>query len=46
MIKAQRNTPGNFEAELRNNMLMNKLRTDVTAGAFVPEAEVLRSLPL
>lgn len=40
MIKAQRNTPGNFEAELRNNMLMNKLRTDVTAGAFVPEAEV------
>ena len=40
MIKAQRNTPGNFEAELRNNMLMNKLRADVTAGAFVPEAEV------
>ncbi|HJH15768.1 MAG TPA: SurA N-terminal domain-containing protein, partial [Bilophila wadsworthia] len=40
VIKAQRNTPGNFEAELRNNMLMNKLRADVTAGAFVPEAEV------
>ena len=40
MLKAQRNTPGIFEAELRNNMLINKLRTDVTAGAFVPEAEV------
>ena len=40
MLKAQRNSPGNFEAELRNNMLINKLRTDVTAGAFVPEAEV------
>ena len=40
MLKAQRNTPGTFEAELRNNMLINKLRTVVTAGAFVPEAEV------
>lgn len=40
MLKAQRNSPGNFEAELRNNMLINKLRTDVTAGAFVPEVEV------
>ena len=40
MLKAQSNTPGNFETELRNNLLINKLRTDVTAGAFVPEAEV------
>ena len=40
MLKAQHNSAGNFEAELRNNMLVNKLRTDVTAGAFVPEAAV------
>ena len=46
VIKAQRNTPGNFEAELRNNMLMNKLRADVTAGAFVPRSRSARSLPL
>ena len=40
MLKAQHNTPGNFESELRNNMVINKLRDDVTAGAFVPEGAV------
>lgn len=40
MLKAQHNTPGNFEAELRNGLLMEKLRADVTAGAYVSETEV------
>ena len=49
VIKAQRNTPGNFEAELRNNMLMNRglsgcsnMGCDI--GGFAgpaPEAELL-----
>lgn len=38
-LQAQRNTPGNFEAELRNGLLVEKLRADVTAGAWVSEAE-------
>ena len=40
MLKGQHNSPGAFEAELRNEMLVQKLRTDVTAGAFVPEKAV------
>lgn len=39
VLQAQRNTPGNFETELRNGLLVEKLRADVTGGAWVSEAE-------
>ena len=38
VLQAQRNTPGNFESELRNGLLVEKLRADVSAGAWVSEA--------
>ena len=43
VIKAQRDTPGNFEARVRNGLLIDKLRREITAGAYVSEAE-LRNL--
>ncbi len=43
VIKMQRDTPGNFESRVRNGLLVDKLRSEITAGAYVNEAE-LRNL--
>lgn len=40
IIKAQRDTPGNFEARVRNGLLIDKLRSEITAGAYVNETEL------
>ena len=40
LLKAQRDSPGRFEARLRDQLLMEKLREEITAGVFVSEAEV------
>lgn len=40
MLKAQRDSPGRFEARLRDQLLMEKLQQEITAGVFVSEAEV------
>lgn len=40
LLEARRDTPGRFEAELRRELLLEKLQRDVTAGAAVSESEV------
>ncbi|MEG2140669.1 MAG: SurA N-terminal domain-containing protein, partial [Bilophila sp.] len=40
MLKAQNDTAGHFEKQVRNTLLMGKLQKDVTAGAYISEAEV------
>lgn len=40
VLKAQNDSAGRFEASLRSSLLLEKLQRDVTAGAFVSEAEV------
>lgn len=40
LLKAQHETPGHFEGQVRNSLLMNKLQQEVTAGAYISEAEV------
>lgn len=40
LLKAQRDSPGRFEARLRDQLLMEKLQEEITAGVFVSEAEV------
>ena len=40
IIKAQRDTPGNFETRVRNGLLIDKLRSEITAGAYVNEKEL------
>lgn len=39
MLEGQRNTPGRFETQLSSELLMEKLQQEVTAGAYVSEAE-------
>ncbi len=39
-LEASGTTPGRFEAELGRELLVEKLRHDVTAGLSVPESEV------
>lgn len=40
LLQVQRETPGHFEAQLRDELLADKLRHEVTAGAFISEKEV------
>ena len=39
LLEAQRSSPGQFEGQLSKEMLMEKLQQEVTAGAYVSEAE-------
>ncbi len=40
VLTARQDAPGRFEARLRQELLMEKMQREVTAGAFVSEAEV------
>lgn len=40
LLKAQNETPGHFEGQVRSTLLMNKLQQEITAGAYISETEV------
>lgn len=40
LLKARNDSPGHFENQLRNELLMQKLQQQITAGAYIPEADL------